>query len=110
MVLVTGASASDIKHESISISPKIRSNGSSTAENSTQLLHEASDILMNPKLLDNNQNANITLLGLNDGGSMSLRAIQQAVVLAKCLLIEKSSRQDEMQSKCVIRDLILSSV
>ncbi|KAK4760808.1 hypothetical protein SAY87_005701 [Trapa incisa] len=96
MVLITDASALD-NNESLSVSPKIRSNGSSTAENYTQSLHEASDILMTPKLLDNNQNSSITFLGLKDGGYTSLRAIQQAVVLAKCLLIEKSSRQDEMQ-------------
>lgn len=36
------------------------------------------------------------------GGASPLTAVQQAVILAQCLLIEKSTRQDELQSKLLI--------
>lgn len=46
---------------------------------------------MTPILLENG----------NDSGNgvVPLKAIQQAVILARCLLIEMSTRQDELQSK-----------
>ncbi|OWM66522.1 hypothetical protein CDL15_Pgr013739 [Punica granatum] len=98
-VLNTNGSLSDNIDESISMNPKITSNGSSIAENNIQPLHEASDILMTPKLLDKNENAKSIPHDVNDGRTRprSLESIQQAVVLAKCLLIEKSSRQDDLQ-------------
>ncbi|XP_022134957.1 tetratricopeptide repeat protein 27 homolog [Momordica charantia] len=60
---------------------------------------ENSDILMTPKLLNNDNVAGTGADGTQNGGSTvsNLRAIQQATILAKCLLIEKSSRSDEMQ-------------
>ncbi|KAJ9159621.1 hypothetical protein P3X46_025118 [Hevea brasiliensis] len=62
--------------------------------------HESSDILMTPKLLENGDESGITIQG-NQKSSLGvvapLTAIQQAVILAECLLIEKSTRQDELQ-------------
>ncbi|KGN63294.1 tetratricopeptide repeat protein 27 homolog isoform X2 [Cucumis sativus] len=60
---------------------------------------ETSDILMAPKLLNNDNESGTKADGIHNGGSTipNLRPIQQAIILAKCLLIEKSSRSDEMQ-------------
>lgn len=57
---------------------------------------EASDILLTPRLVENDSNS-----GIQVGGTAAdpLSAIHQAVILAKCLLIEKSTRHDDMQSK-----------
>lgn len=65
---------------------------------------ETSDILMTPKLLNNGNVSGTEADGIQNGGSSvsNLRAIQQAIILAKCLLIEKSSRSDEMQRECVL--------
>ncbi|KAL8139663.1 hypothetical protein V2J09_005684 [Rumex salicifolius] len=60
---------------------------------------EISDILMTPRLVDNGET------DMTDAGDtlnctvedMGLHAIKQLVVLAQCLLIEKSARQDEIQ-------------
>ena len=61
--------------------------------------YEASDILITPKLLENG-NGHGTREGIQVGGTAApLSAIHQAVILAKCLLIEKSTRHDDMQSK-----------
>ncbi|KAE9608627.1 putative 43kDa postsynaptic protein [Lupinus albus] len=60
---------------------------------------EASDILIIPKLLENDDNSKTRPQGSGNGvhTTTSLTATQQAVILAHCLLIEKSSRQDELQ-------------
>ncbi|KAA0032517.1 tetratricopeptide repeat protein 27-like protein [Cucumis melo var. makuwa] len=60
---------------------------------------ETSDILMAPKLLNTDDESGTKADGIHNGGSTipNLRPIQQAIILAKCLLIEKSSRSDEMQ-------------
>lgn len=62
--------------------------------------HEASDILMTPKLLANDDNSGTKPEGIQVDGTAAaaLSAIHQAVILAKCLLIEKSTRHDDMQS------------
>lgn len=61
---------------------------------------DASDVFVTPKLLGNSQESESGVQRIHSGGSAAnLNAIQQAVILSKCLLIEKSSRQDEMQSK-----------
>lgn len=61
---------------------------------------EASDILRVPRLLQN-ENPGIVAQDIQNGGiaSVPLNAVQQGVVLAQCLLIERSLRHDEMQSK-----------
>lgn len=62
--------------------------------------HEASDILITPKLLENDNGSGIREESIQVGGTAApLSAIHQAVILAKCLLIEKSARHDDMQSK-----------
>lgn len=73
---------------------------------------ETSDILMMPKLLNNGNISGTEADGIQNGGSTvsNLRAIQQATILAKCLLIEKSSRSDEMQSECVMQNFCVLSV
>ncbi|EXB68722.1 Tetratricopeptide repeat protein 27-like protein [Morus notabilis] len=61
--------------------------------------HEASDILITPKLLENDNGSGIREEAIQVGGTAApLSAIHQAVILAKCLLIEKSTRHDDMQS------------
>lgn len=62
---------------------------------------ETSDVLMTPKLLENNHGdvkSAVQSVQSDSIAALPLHAIQQAVILAKCLLIERSSRQDEMQS------------
>ncbi|TKY73746.1 Tetratricopeptide repeat protein 27-like [Spatholobus suberectus] len=59
---------------------------------------EASDILRIPKLLESDDSKTRSQ-GMENGAHVtpSLTATQQAVILACCLLIEKSSRHDELQ-------------
>ncbi|OMO78491.1 Tetratricopeptide-like helical [Corchorus capsularis] len=56
---------------------------------------EASDILMTPKLVENGYD-----IGKNAcvGANATLTEVQQAVILAQCLLIEKSTAQGELQA------------
>ncbi|KAL4569426.1 hypothetical protein LXL04_025062 [Taraxacum kok-saghyz] len=49
-----------------------------------QQLHEASDVFLTPKFLQDNIQT-------------SLKPVQQALILAQCLLIEKNTPHDEMQ-------------
>ncbi|KAI3760002.1 hypothetical protein L1987_50390 [Smallanthus sonchifolius] len=49
-------------------------------------VHEASDVLLTPRFLEH-----------ENEGSGSLNPVQQALVLAQCLLIEKNTPHDEMQ-------------
>ncbi|CAI8599165.1 unnamed protein product [Vicia faba] len=60
---------------------------------------EASDILVIPKLVENTDGSKTRSQGMENGAAVTsnLTAMQQAVVLAHCLLIEKSSRHDELQ-------------
>ncbi|QHN98153.1 hypothetical protein HN51_045906 [Arachis hypogaea] len=60
---------------------------------------DASDILMTPKLLGNYDDTKTGSQGIENGAQTTpnLTATQQAVILAYCLLIEKSSRHDELQ-------------
>ncbi|OMO89448.1 Tetratricopeptide-like helical [Corchorus olitorius] len=69
-----------------SIDPGIQLSGQSNSE--------ASDILMTPKLVANGYD-----IGRNAcvGANATLTEVQQAVILAQCLLIEKSAAQDELQ-------------
>ncbi|XP_050387564.1 uncharacterized protein LOC126803890 isoform X7 [Argentina anserina] len=71
----------------------------SSNDTSDQPSHEASDILLTPRLVENESNSGIISEGIQVGGTTTdaLSAIHQAVILAKCLLIEKSTRHDEMQ-------------
>ncbi|KAF9604156.1 hypothetical protein IFM89_002831 [Coptis chinensis] len=61
-------------------------------------IHEASDILLTPKLLENEDpgmGANGTKTAATT--SVHLVPIQQAVILARCLVIEKNTSSDEIQ-------------
>ncbi|KAK3003035.1 hypothetical protein RJ639_020194 [Escallonia herrerae] len=58
-------------------------------------IREASDVLMTPKFLEDSRNCESRKQ--KDGGAVRLTAAQQAVVLAQCVSIEKSTPQDEMQ-------------
>lgn len=54
---------------------------------------------MTPRLLENDNESRIRAKGIKVCGTAThLSATHQAVILAKCLLIEKSTRHDEMQS------------
>lgn len=58
---------------------------------------DASDVLMTPKLVACGNSEGKS--GYTQNRLRAMKPIQQAVVLAHCLLIEKSTRNDEMQSK-----------
>lgn len=62
--------------------------------------HETSDVLLTPRLLEN-EDSKLEANGIHNGGTATvpLEAIQQAVILAQCLLIEKSTPYDEMQGR-----------
>ncbi|KAG2668551.1 hypothetical protein I3760_15G165800 [Carya illinoinensis] len=102
MVLVANTSSSNFDGRRPSESSGLQENVSSnTEDNSCQHQHETcdvSDILMTPKLLVNNSEGT-RLQGIQNGvpAAAPLIGIQQAVILAQCLLIEKSTRHDEMQ-------------
>lgn len=52
---------------------------------------EAPEVYMTPKLVNNESEAG--------KDSAPLKPVEQALILAQCLLIERGSRHDEMQSK-----------
>ncbi|GKV20826.1 hypothetical protein SLEP1_g30887 [Rubroshorea leprosula] len=87
MVLVANLSISDGGHTYISAGARVQSHGSN--------ISQESDIFLTPKLLESENNAGNNVQ--NDGANAPLTAVQQAVALAQCLLIEKSARHDEMQ-------------
>lgn len=60
---------------------------------------EASDILMAPRILEDNRTSenNDQAVKYCSVSTTQLNPVQQAVILAKCLAIEKSSRTDELQ-------------
>ncbi|KAK1437672.1 hypothetical protein QVD17_03468 [Tagetes erecta] len=60
-------------------------NGSVVGKDDHQV-HEASDVLLTPRFLEH-----------NNEGSVGLNPVQQALILAQCLLIEKNTPHDEMQ-------------
>lgn len=70
-------------------------------ESNLEQYNEISDILMTPKLLGNGTESESNQPSIGNGPpgySAPLKPLQQATVLASCLLVEKSSRNDEMQS------------
>lgn len=101
MVLVAGTSSSNIDKSCPSVCCDYQTQGSSICDNTSYQCEtfEASDILMTPKLLENDNESGIRAKGIKVGGTATpLSATHQAVILARCLLIEKSTRHDEMQS------------
>lgn len=66
-----------------------------------QRIAESSDVMITPRLLENNDGfggeTQSTQISASNG--TLLNGIQQTMILAQCLLIEKSTRHDDMQSK-----------
>ncbi|KAH9771574.1 TPR REGION domain-containing protein [Citrus sinensis] len=90
MVLVANTSSSNTSDVCPSINQVIHTHDST--------IGDASDVFVAPKLLGNSHESESGVQCIHAGGSAAhLKAIQQAVILWRCLLIEKSSRQDEMQ-------------
>ncbi|CAJ1975358.1 unnamed protein product [Sphenostylis stenocarpa] len=106
MVLVTNTGSSNNGDDNCPLmGTGIQTCDSYNGEDNWNLNHhetfEASDILRIPKLLENDDDSRTRYLsqGIDNGVHVapSLTATQQAVILAYCLLIEKSSRHDELQ-------------
>uniref|UniRef100_A0A7N0TWB7 Tetratricopeptide repeat protein 27 homolog n=1 Tax=Kalanchoe fedtschenkoi TaxID=63787 RepID=A0A7N0TWB7_KALFE len=96
LVLVTNSNSALIDSQGLSQDSSdqlVQSNGHDTLQVHQSKMLEVSDVLMTPKLV---ACGNSKVKG-GQNGSKSLKPIQQAVVLAQCLLIEKSTRNDEMQ-------------
>ncbi|KAH9771531.1 TPR REGION domain-containing protein [Citrus sinensis] len=92
MVLVANTSSSNTSDVCPSINQAIHTHDST--------IGDASDVFVTPKLLGNSHESESGVQCIHAGGSAAhLKAIQQAVILSRCLLIEKSSRQDEMQRR-----------
>ncbi|KAK7818679.1 tetratricopeptide repeat protein 27 like protein [Quercus suber] len=101
-VLVTNTSSSNYISNCPFESSGIQAHKSSVGEDNLYLHQpETSDILITPKLLVDNDEGS-RLQGIQNGGPATapLRGIQQAVILARCLLIEKSTPHGEMQVRC----------
>ncbi|KAH7557071.1 hypothetical protein JRO89_XS11G0041400 [Xanthoceras sorbifolium] len=89
MVLVANTSSSNTGDVGLSVNQGIQTNSSSSSD--------VSEVLMIPKLLENGNESETGVLCIQNAGPVAhLKAIQQAVILSKCLLIEKSTRHDEM--------------
>nr|XP_048335273.1 tetratricopeptide repeat protein 27 isoform X2 [Ziziphus jujuba var. spinosa] len=100
MVLVADTSSTNTGKRCLSVSCDPQTQVSSISDNNSYQseTYEGSDILMTPKLLENDNESEIRAKGIKVGGTGTpLSATHQAVILAKCLLIEKSTRHDEMQ-------------
>ncbi|CAK7338879.1 unnamed protein product [Dovyalis caffra] len=99
-VLVVERSSSDSGGTSSTMSPGIKTHDSTTAKNDQHERSQASEIHMTPILLET---GDVSGIGAQDNqnvaphGAAPLKAVQQAVILARCLLIEISSRHDELQ-------------
>ncbi|XP_010323345.2 uncharacterized protein [Solanum lycopersicum] len=61
--------------------------------------HEASDILMTPRFLEDDKKLECSAQDAQNHSiaSMQLKPTQQAIILAQCLSIEKRARSDELQ-------------
>ncbi|KAK7350764.1 hypothetical protein VNO77_09697 [Canavalia gladiata] len=99
MVLVTNTSSSNNADNCPLIGTGIQTRDSNNGDLHQSETSEASDVLRIPKLLENVDDSNTRSQGMENGAHVtpSLTAMQQAVILAHCLLIEKSSRHDELQ-------------
>ncbi|GMY12667.1 tetratricopeptide repeat protein 27 homolog [Fagus crenata] len=101
-ILVANTSSSNCGNNCPLESSSIQTHNSSIGKDNLDLhqpeTFEASDILMTPKLLADNDEGS-RLQDIQNGGPATapLRGIQQAVILAQCLLIEKSTPHGEMQ-------------
>jgi hypothetical protein len=101
-LLVVDRSSSHTGGTSSTMSPDIKTHDSTTAKNDQHEISQASDIHRTPVLLETGDKSEIGAQGnqnVSPRGAAPLKAVQQAVILARCLLIEISSRHDELQSK-----------
>lgn len=74
--------------------------GDDKSHSSSHEVIATSDILMTPKLLENKKGDSTCASGAQTGGTklnIPLGPIQQALVLTRCLVIEKSAHSDELQ-------------
>ncbi|KAJ7957130.1 tetratricopeptide repeat protein 27-like [Quillaja saponaria] len=101
MVLVTQKRSPSNGDNCNSVRPAIEVHDSSCCE---ATLHqseasEASDVLLTPRLLANDNEPGSRSQGKQNGANATdpLTVVQQVAILAQCLLIEKSTRHDEMQ-------------
>ncbi|XP_052190220.1 uncharacterized protein LOC127799954, partial [Diospyros lotus] len=101
LLLVTNTDSSNDYVDSIS--PEVHINPSNIDGYNLLRHHretcEASDILMTPKFIEDDKSSETGAQVTGNGGTAAshLKGIQQAVILAQCLLIEKSTPYDEMQ-------------
>lgn len=99
-LLVVDRSSSHTGSTSSTMSPDIKTRDSTTAKNDQHEISQASDIHRTPVLLETGDKSEIGAQGNQNvapRGAAPLKAVQQAVILARCLLIEISSRHDELQ-------------
>ncbi|KAH8511472.1 hypothetical protein H0E87_008876 [Populus deltoides] len=99
-LLVVDRSSSQTGGTSSTMSPGIKTHDSTTAKNDQHETSQASDIHRTPVLLETGDKSEIGAQGNQNvapRGAAPLKAVQQAVILARCLLIEISSRHDELQ-------------
>ncbi|KAL7175862.1 hypothetical protein ACSBR2_029439 [Camellia fascicularis] len=102
-LLVANPSTLNDAVELSSLSPELHKKASSIG--GEKFLHhpretcEASDVLMTPRFIEDDKDSENSAQGTGSGGNGTapLKAIQQAVALAFCLSIEKSTPHDEMQ-------------
>ncbi|KAK2978674.1 hypothetical protein RJ640_029940 [Escallonia rubra] len=99
LLLLCGKSITNENGSCPPTSFEAKSDGSTVGEDAflqhRREIREASDVLMTPKFLEDSSNCESSKQ--KDGGAARLTAAQQAVILAQCVLIEKSTPQDEMQ-------------
>ncbi|CAN4112928.1 unnamed protein product [Withania somnifera] len=78
---------------------KVSTGGEDAFPQHSSETHEASDILMTPRFLEDDEKSQRSGQGAQNHSiaSMQLKPTQQAVILAQCLTIEKRARSDELQ-------------
>ncbi|GMH03114.1 hypothetical protein Nepgr_004953 [Nepenthes gracilis] len=102
MMLVANRRSSNSFVASSLVSTSPQKEASSVQENLHENVHETSgtsDVLMTPRFLEDigNNVHGMSVIQNGHAGSATLKAIQQAVVLAQCVIIEKSAVQEELQ-------------
>ncbi|KAJ8425178.1 hypothetical protein Cgig2_010787 [Carnegiea gigantea] len=102
MVLITNRSSSPSGSSSPSQNPSHQRDASGIEANwhqNHEEIKEASDVLMAPRIMDEtgNKTDGVDVVQNGHAADVFLTATQQAVVLAQCLLMEKSARLDELR-------------
>ncbi|MCD7466263.1 hypothetical protein HAX54_002811 [Datura stramonium] len=100
-LLLVGSTAGDDCSASLGndFQNKVSTRGENAFPQSPCETHEASDILMTPRFLEDDKKSECSGQGAQNHSiaSMQLKPTQQAVILAQCLSIEKRARSDELQ-------------